>query len=228
LAKTDFHTHFGLIPTVALTIIVKDSNGPSTATGGGDTITIYARHPGWAGGSTTRRLKIVIHEYFHVFQSFVGWPSPPVWFLEGAAEYMGWHVQVDSGLVSNDFAKECNTRTYFNFSLPGLLDLEDNRFYSAPGDGNVYSMVYLAVDFLVVNHGLVGFRSYWQAPGAWPSRFTTAFGISPQDFYDAFEGYRRTLRQIPFDPPVNDAPRGQRRTKTLTQLAFFQSGRLFR
>ena len=64
---------------------------------------------------------------------------------------------------------------------------------------NGYALAHLAVDWLVNHAGEEALLTHYAQPSqsAWTSRFKSAFGLSPGEFYEEFEAYRAKVA-----PPI--------------------------
>ena len=71
------------------------------------------------------------------------------------------------------------------------------------------SLPFLAIEWLARHAGEPSLFVYWRAYAEdhsdWSRAFETAFGLTPDAFYAAFERYRATLRNPGLPPPADDA-----------------------
>jgi hypothetical protein len=153
----------------------------------------------WKSSSLSYRWAIMAHEYFHIVQKY--WSKKnfdgqsPHWLSEGSAEYLGFGVAANAGLVDrNQLRKEKIERT--RGILNPLSTMETRQGAEAEDTETKYSVGYLAAEFLATNYGESALlKTYWQAratANTWQDAFQTAFGISPSEYYQKFEEYRRT------------------------------------
>lgn len=163
----------------------------------GPSIWLYA--PRVSGrGDESRFTAMVVHEAFHVLQhTLAGGRYPdstqsPPWLHEGTPEYLSRVVVAEYGLSAELFRDLWITdsrksgplrafETWASFDPPSPID---------------YSLSGLAVDRLIASRGVTALVAYHRALGqgvSWPDAFRTAFGITPDAFYEEFEAYRRSL-----------------------------------
>ena len=200
-------------------------HGPAqVAVGGGDRIAVY-----WPADDPPEDVPWA-HEYFHLLQGAVG-PGlqgvfeAPEWIIEGSAEYAA-NVYSQARWKTTDKGYR-----WFLWSqsrgIAALRPLEDAGRFQATGNAG-YVLAALATDWLVRRaaglstdnvlftpdepSGLdaqTNFDSYIQyfrllaAAATWQEAFEAAFGIAVDDFYEAFEKYRRG-GFIPLPPHVSD------------------------
>ncbi|MYH40343.1 MAG: hypothetical protein F4150_00835 [Chloroflexi bacterium] len=160
------------------------------------------------------------HEYFHVLQRHLGGYSPyvrdpsPRWMTEGSATYA-------EGLYRHEqwgTTPEALRLAHLRRSLTVEEQLDDltlsRRFYGESGPA--YSLGALAVEWLSgyaaadpaetfapmapgwsdalpdrATH--IAYYDLLPSAGDWEAAFETAFGLSPDDFYDSFRAYRDAL-----------------------------------
>lgn len=162
------------------------------------------------------RAVTLAHEYFHVLQShFAGSTRSPAWMTEGTATYAGGIYRRDNWRVSGEQLRNARWRHSADVTVP-LDEIELRRLFYA-GEAPVYSLAAIAVEWLegrLAPGGLeaesapleVGWPDsftdtaayieyYRLLPSAeeWEDAFAEAFGITVDDFYEAFEGYREAL-----------------------------------
>lgn len=153
--------------------------------------------------------KVMAHEAHHVFQgqlypngwkaTMVGndrvWSIGPVWLLEGAAEWVGWRLTIDRGLVPYDATRAEWEEWSRRIDRP-LSELETRG--AIDRTGNAYLLSALAVDELIgtAPAGARSLTAYYKAIGrgtAWKTAFKQAFGVSVATFYKRFEATRAAL-----------------------------------
>lgn len=141
--------------------------------------------------------KMFVHEAFHILQRVplggrnLGSTGTPSWLGEGTAEYIGTRVVVEYGLSSILFRETWITQTRGRGTLRGLET--EAGFVS---QANAYELSALAAERLIAARGEMAILAYSDAlaqGAAWPGAFRTAFGKTPDAFYEEFEAYRRTL-----------------------------------
>ena len=178
---------------------------------------------------------IIAHEYFHVLQPRLGpggayapKPSPP-WMTEGSATYVAglyWQQQSGQSAAERRVERLLHSQVVTN----ELRNLERSSVFTA-GGGPAYSLASLAVEWLSgyaaadsadefdplapgwpdslpdrASH-ITYYRELASA-GDWDDAFETAFGLSPDDFYESFEAYRSALtaRTYPHLADDSDEP----------------------
>ena len=180
-------------------------SGDCSAISGPGTIFLNTSSCGWREASHHTRLKLVIHEDFHVLQNnLVGRPvmaaeheapvAGPRWLIEGSAEYVGWLVLAESGLERSSTAKAEQWAQAKLITVPLRL-METWTGMSAAGIDCGYALAFAAVEFLLTSTGIPisSLSSFWKAIGdgrPWPSAFQAAFGENIGTFYDSFEQTR--------------------------------------
>ncbi len=200
-------------------------HGPDRrATAGGGRINVY-----WPADDPAEGVPWA-HEYFHLLQSAVrqgrgGASSAPPWMVEGSATYASnvysqarWKT-TDEGYRWLQWSR--------SRGIAALRPLEDAGRFQATGNAG-YVLAALATDWLVrraaglstdnvlftpdESSGLdaqTSFDSYIQyfrllgSSATWQEAFEAAFGITVDDFYEAFEKYRRG-GLLPLPPHVSD------------------------
>lgn len=157
---------------------------------------IYVEHFVWntsfVAPVDVERRKIATHEYIHLWQSArncVGWPTVPVWFYEGMAEYGGFAAIIDAGLISASQVR--------SYQIGGLRQTPSDRtLQSTEATASDYSvsLVYMALDRLLIGRDFVVLRHFCDTVAAgqdWRQAFLDVFGVSVPDFYVQFEEYRK-------------------------------------
>jgi len=140
---------------------------------------------------------IIAHEYFHALQEQLSClPDPEahqfVWWVEGSATYVGWQVLLDEGIITEaDVNDRLRAWGGFDESLDSLQTYENN----ISGDAQ-YALGYRAIDMLtertedIATHGDFCRGIDMSQLDEWESVFESAYGMSPQAFYEAFEAMR--------------------------------------
>lgn len=202
LADTYFPAAVGrgvLGETIIRTTLTPPQRTGTSAQANGHAIDVYASTQGWQQAGRIAKLKIMVHEYFHVLQGEVNWPGMrgtpgAIWMLEGAAEYVGYRAVIDSGLVSYDVVRNCQmSNVTFGTRLPALSTLEGQAFNNT--QGATYGLAWLAVE-KSTQRNLGNLTLYWLFGGTWQRAFETAFGLALEPFYEAFEAERADYRPL--------------------------------
>ena len=161
-------------------------------------------------GDPSSLLDIVVHEYFHVLQRQLASVRAPRWLVEGLASYADYAYTLSRpdrrGFLGNRYTPyvdiaDAQSRGAFgeNINLVGLEDMQTFRcdfdeFYS-------YAMSFAASVFLVEQLPQVeeedALVSFWEllANRPWEQAFEESFGMSAEDFYQAFDAWLPT--QLP-------------------------------
>jgi len=169
-------------------------------------VMVCITNPGWTQVPPLLKTKVTMHEVFHLLQYEVGWISTPaaqgpVWFLEGAAEFVAFSALADRGQLPLATARGCNLRAWSNYTNTGaqlapLSALESpQQWQTTPGPK--YPAAFTAVDQLQAGAGgITSLRTFWTRRGAgedWQTAFQSAFITSISSFYGQFPGYASTL-----------------------------------
>lgn len=206
LAQSYFLSNFSWAPTQTVRVIVRaGTNGPIQAQAQGTQITVYAGNSDWQRFGPEFKRKVLVHEFFHVMQYFLGWiPSnqqvtSALWLLEGSAEYVGYlAAYAAQGVNSVDQLRGCHQfRVSNGIRIPRLSELEGQGFNDVSRQGApVYSIGYLAAEKAVETNGMRSLSTFGiaAASSAWQDAFLRAFGSPLNAFYDSFEQYRATWR----------------------------------
>ncbi|RYE08027.1 MAG: hypothetical protein EOP22_15280 [Hyphomicrobiales bacterium] len=151
---------------------------------------------GWTNEADS--MKTVAHEYAHIWQGELGAISGsrqplPGWVNEGIAEYLGYRVIVDAGLMNWE-----NVRPFvLNGAMQDQLGTPLDKITAWPGHAG-----FLAIDWLVESspNGLPALRQLGEAVGEGRSTkaaFYDAFGLELDDFYAQFEAWRPLVVRNP-------------------------------
>ncbi len=173
----------------------------------------------------------IAHEYFHVLQRRLGAYPPsvrdpsPRWMTEGAATYAGGLYRQERWRKSAEELRHDRLRHSLTVAQE-LDELELSRLFYA-GAGPAYSLAAMAVEWLS-GYAVAGspedfapevpgwtsewadaatYVAYYQRLSAvsdWEDAFERVFGLSPDDFYDAFESYRSALTASRFPHLADD------------------------
>jgi hypothetical protein len=157
----------------------------------------------WRSMIDVHKLRLVIHEYFHVAQfrlagsaatrSFFASTAHyntvlgPNWLLEGSAEYFSWRVMQNAELVSlDDYLRLLDTKE--DVDPEGLETYLE--FFSA--GQNSYDASLRAVAFLIRDNDEQDLMRYFFEIGqsrAWPLAFASSFGKTLDAFYRQYGAY---------------------------------------
>ena len=135
---------------------------------------------------------VLAHEYFHVLQlSLSPELSGPVWLSEGSAEYAMAHFGERANRY--DYTAFRNSVLLRAASWTGTLrDAGDDLSY--PTGHEHYFLGFLAVELLVEQAGeeaVLGYYRLLPTTPDWRQAFASAFGTTPDEFYETFEEWRR-------------------------------------
>ena len=146
----------------------------------------------WVTTGDIELRELLAHEYFHLIQFSVVRAagvsrSSPEWIIEGTARY-------NEELYSEHYtgSETSKTRRLIPLRDAGAFqDIADNFGIAA------YGIAGLAIDWLVTHSGSpdasVGYwRSLARDPD-WSKAFESAFGITPEGFFEAFEEHRTAI-----------------------------------
>lgn len=206
-----FASAFGRTIQAATTIVGSVSspgcaNPSSAAHAFAGTVMFCITNTGWTQVGPLMKTKIAVHEVFHLLQFEVGWISTPavqgpVWFLEGAAEFVGFSALADRGQLPLATSRGCNRRAWSNYNNAGvplapLSALESpQQWQTTPGPK--YTAAFIGVDQLQAGAGGIGsLRTFWTRRAAgddWQTAFQSAFNTSVSSFYAQFPGYSSAL-----------------------------------
>ncbi len=144
----------------------------------------------------------IAHEYFHILQYHLGWVGGargwPYWLLEGAAEYASAHYREEQGRSNLSYRREVARMEWGALGLcfPGRGLCNKGRNIQGPdltGQADLvlqYQVGFLAVDWLVDRKGEEALIEFFRQGGG-QQEFEGAFGMTPEEFADAFEEYWR-------------------------------------
>ncbi|HEY7036370.1 MAG TPA: hypothetical protein VH482_33890 [Thermomicrobiales bacterium] len=158
------------------------------------------------------RVRLVVHEYVHVWQADAGGSPPesgrlgPAWLVEGSANFAAFRALADVGLVRWADAHEYLVLLANGVraqeaaeapAVPPLRELTDEASLVGPGVGCCsYAVATLAVERLTKESGPAALGRYFEAIGQgedWRAAFATVFGQDPDAFSDTFETERAEL-----------------------------------
>jgi hypothetical protein len=153
-------------------------------------IKINVANQGWSGVTPAIKEKISAHEYLHALSANITsvLRVEPFWVGEGMAEYSGYAMAIDKGLISRDEAIGRSKKFVTSSQkMPPLNSITG----STPG--SVYGISHLAVDFLVGGRGMQAIGDFTRnlANLKDPSAaFETTFGENMASFEGRFEAWR--------------------------------------
>lgn len=155
---------------------------------------INTANPDWVRETRAfQRIKIVVHEYFHVIQDQLSGPIDqlPVWLAEGTAEFIGYAAVIESGLITRPQALAANRLTNGIGNLvraPRLEELESrDQWQSSLSTGEIYPLGYAVAERLVDSRGLEALTAYFTglrtSRDDWRPLFERTFGKTADAFY---------------------------------------------
>jgi hypothetical protein len=189
-AQDYFVRTFGFEVTYPVSVDAQSSDGIAGATAGHG-IVFNTGSTVWSTTSPLQKVKIAVHEYFHVLEQELATQGRPYsWMFEGAAEFVAYQAVIDLGLITKE---EVVAAHEFNLAhSPGRPELQAMETSVPPNAGAVYSQWYLAVDLLTEQTGPASIVEYFRLMGGGISSADAiehAFGITSSDFYAQFETY---------------------------------------
>jgi hypothetical protein len=146
------------------------------------------------------KLKIASHEYFHVWQHELFCYREPKWLFEGLAEWFGYRVIVEEGLVEQAVASAARQQVLQG--APILEPLADQEVLYAAPQPNQYALWSFAAERLMVRHSAGAIRGFCAGNREglrWQEAFEDAFGEPVDDFYASFEEWRAGF--LPYSAP---------------------------
>jgi hypothetical protein len=162
-------------------------------------IVVFTASPGWIQSAPFARVQTLVHEYVHVHQNDVlaeDADTPPAWFIEGMAEYLGFDAVIRQGLIRRQDVRDYEawvTDLYPDMpSLAGLEDWDDFQDESA----EVYSLAYLAIEELMEARepaDLDRFLIQVHLTHEWRASFQKVFARDVNAFYREIEVKRDEL-----------------------------------
>ena len=122
----------------------------------------------------------------------------PAWLILGQAHYLQASHQSDAGWVHYDRVRSGHIAAIADTSLP-LRSFESEPWKLDVSRWAPDGIGFLAVEWLTAQAGDLAlteyFRLYWSSTD-WRDAFETAFAMTLEDFYTAFETYRATLARV--------------------------------
>ena len=179
-----------------LVTISADQGASRPAAAGHGRIAFHTTHPYWQQAPEWRRAQLAAHEYVHSLQLERGCAAntaTPLWLVEGTAELVSFHVVIHGGLMTAEQARTYNVaQATTEPPLTPLRELARHR----PEASEVYALYALAVEHLAARDGLLSLRQFCETVAAgqpWSEAFASAFGPTPEAFFEEFERYRQKL-----------------------------------
>lgn len=167
---------------------------PSTAYVADGAIFIATNHQVWLESSPMHKLKIVVHEYFHLVQ-YESVRDPrviPLWLMEGSAELFAYQAVASLGLVNWNAVADYWTLGMFNDPATAGVSLQQMAQPEPAVACCIYSVSPLAVIDLIAELDWPALLGYFDIVNSMPpdDAFVESFGRSPVDFYAEFEAAR--------------------------------------
>jgi hypothetical protein len=172
-------------------------------------IVIYTGSAAWSSSVTPlERIGIVVHEYIHAYQRWFSEGESrrsAAWLEEGLAEYLSVMAMAQMRISdTSDFEALFDHLLWISAPPVSLPQLESPSEFHAH-DAGVYQLSYFAVDHLLTDTStnLTTIDSYYarlREGASFEESFQAAFGLSTQQFYEAFEHVQRTLGTTPLPP----------------------------
>ena len=141
---------------------------------------------GFYFGAKSTNAVLLAHEYFHLLQQMLSDGSSivaPRWLLEGSATYEGQlYIGLLEGIRPGSVAHAANCEG----ELRDFESFESPSFEAQCG----YILGALASEWLAEHAGANSHVRYWELlrrSRTWEDAFASAFGIAPDEFYEAFE-----------------------------------------
>ena len=145
---------------------------------------------------------LLFHEYFHILQVSLAnrsanfnFDATPRWLVEGSATY--------EALLSRELWAGYRDRSIVRFAdYDGRLrDLEDYDEWQEAQSRFGYGLGAIASEWLAQQAGASSQVDYWRllaTSATWQDAFASAFGMTVDDFHEAFEEHRgKLLAQVP-------------------------------
>ena len=140
---------------------------------------------------------LMAHEYFHVLQRHLSEfaPGPPPWLVEGSAHYTALLYISDEGIRPYDEDRRNVISFAAGLDIP-FRDLDHDLAHWREQLGEVYNAGVLASEWLINEVGTSAYIDFWRllaTETTWQAAFSAAFGISVDEFHDAFEEHTTDL-----------------------------------
>jgi hypothetical protein len=118
----------------------------------------------------------------------------PIWLIEGAADYLSAWVVASEHIAEYDALRANRLQSAKRIRLP-LRMIESRQGAHDAGGGSEYTMGFLGTEFLARNYGgeqnVLKFYKATATATTWTDAFKLTFGVTTDEFYDAFEEYRQ-------------------------------------
>ena len=169
------------------------SGGRTIATTIDETNAIFIAGPFVAAGRVPARL--VAAEFFLLVQRGLSSPAErePAWLIDGSAHYAAALFQAEQGIPYEAFHEQA---IVWAAPLRGSMrSLESRDGWLAQPNPSLYTSI-IATEWLAAHAGDGSYVDYWRQlaeHATWQEAFAAAFGISVDDFYEAFEKHRSEL-----------------------------------
>jgi hypothetical protein len=171
-------------------------------------------------------VEVAVHEFIHVYQRAIlehQASAVPLWIVEGSAEFLASDALVKRGIITQN---DADTYRYWAISEAELNELSSYESQGAfrQADPRVYALSYLGVARIARDRGAAAIGNFFEAvsDGAdWEDAFSDWFGISPPEFYLAFENERAGFARpdAPPDPFAEVDPVERRASVRLTDFS---------
>jgi hypothetical protein len=127
LGQVFFEQSFGKRVQGNIPVTISTAQEPGIAFASQAGITFNTGNPGWQSTAVINKKKIAIAGLFTVFEGRNGFSSNPVWFILGAAEYVGYQGIAWAGLLDYQVAKGCQVWSLLHSTDP-VPQLRDEVF----------------------------------------------------------------------------------------------------
>ena len=131
------------------------------------------------------------HEYVHLLQQLLGRHVGPNWLVEGSAEY--YSEEAVDHVVTHTGSEWQRLRAALVEAFDAGAALVETFDADRSLHRNPYTLGALATEYLVHHHGPDAIFDFWRraslAPD-WQTAFTATFGLTPEQFYEAFAAYQ--------------------------------------
>ena len=143
---------------------------------------------------------LLMHDHHAVLTPLVYYQTMPRWLESGIESYTLYHYAQVSSIEAPHLSRGeslAGARRSGRTNIP-LREMETLDGSIAARERGAPSLPLLAVDWLARHAGEPSLFAYWREYAEdhsdWRRAFETAFGLTPDAFYAAFEAYRATLR----------------------------------
>ena len=143
---------------------------------------------------------LLMHDHYTSLTPMVHYRTMPLWLVTGIPSYTLYHYAQVSSVKAPHMAggeSPAAARRSGRTHIP-LREMETRDGWRAASDRGGTFLPFLAVDWLARHAGEASLFAYWREHAEdhsdWRRAFETAFGLTADAFYAAFERYRATLR----------------------------------